>query len=398
MQHKDIPFKVSIVGHSKEYPSGNTMTDKEKKVTLYLISISSPIHNWKVKHRYNDFHNLHELLSMNYTGLPKLPQKTFFAVSSESKIEKRRKELEKYLTDILAIEHIMANVYVAQFFKTHQFFPDYLSRLPIVLCKYEASRALTFTDIHYEPGRELNYVLCSKGIKKPTSQPLKEPDQGISPHLTEGVVHKSILNGFKFDEKEPVNIFQDKKVVKTFDLKAHCLQYFPEAAIIVAGFSEGIIAVYKEEKKPKIDEEFTLSNICKFKAMNDRVTKIMINSAKGEMYALGRKNKIKCIDMAFWNVKDTYVIGSTPILSMHIDEAYNLGFSTNSDGELLISDFSHEKPVVAKKVPITKESLNLMDCDIDSGRIVLASAASGTLYLVDIEFPFSCVGFVHQGK
>ena len=380
------------MSHSKEYPNGNDLSDKEKKVTLYCISVSSPIHNWKVKHRYNDFHNLHELLTMNYSNLPKLPAKTFFSVSSEAKIERRRKDLEKYLTDILMIDNIMSNVYASQFFKTHQFFPDYLSRLPSVLCKYEANKSLTFTDINYLKGRELNYALCSKGIKKPMTQPIKGNEESFNPQMAnEGVVHKSILNGFRFDEREPVNIFQDKKVVKTFDLKAHCLQYFPEAAIIVAGFSDGIIAVYKEEKKPKIEEEFVLTNISKFKAMSDRVTKIMMNSAKGEMYALGRKNKLKVIDMAFWTVKDTYTLGSSPILAIHLDESYNLGFSTNGEGELLISDFSQEKAVVAKKLSIAKEPLSLMDCDIDSGRIVVATANTGTLYLIDIEFPFSCV-------
>jgi hypothetical protein len=293
----------------------------------------------------------------------------------------------------------MSNVYVAQFLRTKASFPDYLSREPIVRCKYEASRSLTFTDINYMQGRELNYALCSKGIKKPATQPLKQKEGKLGAQVpTEGIIHKSILNGFRFDDREPVNIFQDKKVVKTFDLKAHCLQYFPEAAIIVAGFSEGIIAVYKEEKKPKIEEEYILTTISKFKAMSDRVTKIMINAAKGEMYALGRKNKIKVIDMAFWNVKDTYTIGNTPILSIHIDESYNLGFSTNAEGELLISDFSQERPVVAKKVPIVKEPLSLMDCDIDSGRIIMATANTGTLFLVDIEFPFSCVDPPHLGK
>ena len=400
MQHKDIPFKISIVNHSKEYSNGNSLTDKEKKVTLYCISVSSPIHNWKVKHRYNDFHNLNDLLQLSYSFLPKLPQKTFFSVSSESKIEKRKKDLEKYLKELLQIENIMGNVYVSQFFKTSQYFPDYLSRLPTVLCKYEVNKSLTFTDISYMPGRELNYALCSKGIRKPAGLLVKNKgDDLISPTIAnEGIVHKSILNGFKFDEREPVNIFQDKKIVKTFDLKAHCLQYFPEAAIIVAGFSEGIIAVYKEDKKARIDEDFSLVNITKFKAMSDRITKIMINSAKGEMYAVGRKNKMKVIDMAFWNIKDTYTIGSTPILAIHLDEAYNLGLSTNPEGELLISDFSLEKPAVIKRLQICKEPLTLMECDVDSGKIILASGNTGSLYVVDIEFPFTCVVLISCRK
>lgn len=396
-QIRDIPFKISIVGYTKEAPPSRFLQKEgEKNVTMYIISVTTPIHNWKVKHRYNDFYNLHELLSLHYTNLPKLPSKTLLSVTSSSKIERRRKDLEQYLVALTAVYNILSDVYLSQFLNISQFFPDYLCRSPAVLCKYEASKCLIFTDINYLEGRDLNYVLCSKGIKKPSKHPSKfkeEEDLQVN-HGTEGLVHKSILNGFKFDPREPINIFQDKKVVKTFDLKAHCLQYFPEAAIIAAGFSNGIIAVYKEEKKPKIEEEFTLTNITKFKAFNDRVTKIIINSAKGEMYAVGRSNKIKVIDMAFWTLRDSYKLGSSTILAIHIDENYNLGLSTNSEGELLISDFSTEKPIVKKKLKLAQEPVALMDCDIDSGTIVVATSQTGLIMLVDIEFPFTSVGFI----
>ena len=391
---RDLPFKLTVPTYIKEAPSikGKEMED-EKKVIMYVINVGTPINNWKVKHRYNDFYNLQELLLLHFPELPKLPPKTLLPVTSASKLEKRRKELEKYLNNLLLIPHIMSDVYFSQFLNTSTFFPDYLSIPPKILCRYEAHKSLTFTDISYVKDRHLNYVLCSKGIKAPLHQPSKfkdDDDDGLNVP-TEGVSHKSILNGFKFDSKEPVNIFQDKKVVKTFDLKAHCLQYFPEAAMIVAGFSNGIIAVYKEERKPRIEEEYTLINISKFKAMNDRVTKIMIHSGRGEMYALGQSNKIKVIDMAFWTIKNTIKIGDSPILAIHLDESCNLGLSTNPQGELLILDISKEKPEVKKKLKIANEPINLMDCDIETGRVVLTTIRSGRIFLVDIEFPFNSV-------
>ena len=394
-QARGLQFRIGLSGFSKEVLSQpSSVKDKGdgKSVILYIINVTSPIQAWKVKHRYNDFYNLHELLSLHYISLPKLPPKTFLAVSSSSKIERRRKELEEYLIELLDYPNIMFDVYFSQFLNTNQLFPDYLCVMPKILCKYEASKSLTFTDLHYMKGRDLNYVICSKDIKRPQQQYIKFRDESPNSSVAcESMPHKSILNGFKFDSSEPVNIFQDKKVVKTFDLKAHCLQYFPEAAMIAAGFSNGIIAVYKEERKPKIDDEYLLVNISKFKAMPDRVTKIMINSSRGEMYALGQGNRLTIIDMAYWTIKGIFKIGNSLVLAIHIDEVYNLGVSTSPVGHMLVLDFSKDKPEFKKQLTIANEPVELMDCDIESGRIILATGKTGLILLVDIQFPFSCV-------
>ncbi len=385
---KDIPFKVSILGHSKECTESK---QEKKKVTVYQISVSSPINNWKVKHRYNDFFNLHELLLQNYSNLPVLPQKTFFSVSSESKIEKRRKELERYLTELLDLDLIMQNVYVGQFFNMKEFFPEFLCRTPEVLCKYETAPSLVFTDVNFLDDRTINYVLCSKGITKPHSV-AKQLVEVKPVGVTDTNVHKSLLNGFKFDEHEPVGLFQDKRIVKTFDLKAHCLEYFAEAAILAVGFSHGIVAVYKEEKRSKLDDEYALTNIAKFRASKERVTKILINTLRGEMLVLGKKNKVNIVDMAMWTVKSTVKIGTHPILNMVMDEVYNMALTTNDVGEMLVVDLAQEKPIIMQTIEVEKgKALSCMDADIDSGKIVVAVEQTGEIKLIDIEFPFTPV-------
>lgn len=385
---KDIPFKVSIIGFAKENPDTGS---EKKKVTIYQISLSSPIQNWKVKHRYNDFFNLHELLSQNYAVLPKIPQKTYFAVSSAAKIEKRLHDLQRYLSELLELDLIMSNVYVAHFFKMNEFFPEFLCKSPEILCKYETANSLVFTDVNFSDKRIINYVLCTKGVSKPHSSVKVHADKkAVSP--SESVMHKSLLNGFKFDEHEPVSLFQDKKIVKTFDLKAHCLEYFPEAAILVVGFSKGIVAVYKEEKRNQLDDEYSLANIAKFRAMKDRVTKVMINTVRGEMLILGRQNVVKIVDMATWTVKSSAKIGSHPILAMLADEAHNLALSTNCLGELLVIDIENEKPVVKQTIEIAKDKrISCLDADIDSGKVVVAVEETGHVILLDISFPFSAV-------
>ena len=97
----------------------------------------------------------------------------------------------------------------------------------------------------------------------------------------------------------------------------------------MAGFSKGVIAVYKEEKRNKLDDDYQLSNVTKLKVFNDRVTRILINTVKGELIILGRKNKVKLVDMATWTLKASAKLGNHPIKSMQMDEAYNLAIAVN---------------------------------------------------------------------
>lgn len=389
------PYKLSIIGYSKEAPESGS--DKDKKVTMYQISISCPLRNWKVKRRFNDFFSLHEQLQKNYKLLPKIPQKTFFAVSSEGKIEKRRKELERYLTELLDLDLITSNVYMIKFLNIPN---EFIGGVPQIRCKYEVASSLIFTDINYMKGRIINYMLLTKGLERPNGLPKSVPHVETLNQNNDDITHKSVLNGFKFDENEPDNIFQDKKIVRHFDLKAHCLQYFPEAAIVVAGFSKGVISIYKEEKKNKLDDEFQLTNITKFYAMKERITRILFNAEKGEMYVFGRKNVVKIIDMATWDVKGSAKIGTGPILSAAIDESYNLGLSTTEDGHLLIIDLAPEIPTVVKQLQVTTSGrINCMDCDIDAGKVICVAHETGEVFLIDIEFPFSPVSmFIMTGK
>ena len=162
--------------------------------------------------------------------------------------------------------------------------------------------------------------------------------------------------------------------------------------MIVAGFSEGIVSVYKEDKKYKTEDEYVLSNIAKIKVSSDRVTKILINKKKGQMYAVLRSNKLCIIDMATWTSKDSVKIGSGPILAIHLDESYEFGISTTEDGKMHVIDLSGDKPVVTNTIAITtKGKISCMDADIDSGKIILACYETGELFVVDVEFPFTAV-------
>lgn len=70
--------------------------------TVYIIEVSDGEHKWSVKHRYSDFHDLHEKLTAEKkVDRRLLPPKKMLGKNSKSLVERRQKELELYLQTLL---------------------------------------------------------------------------------------------------------------------------------------------------------------------------------------------------------------------------------------------------------------------------------------------------------
>ncbi|XP_046581092.1 uncharacterized protein LOC124288585 [Haliotis rubra] len=70
--------------------------------TVYLIEVTVGPYSWTVKHRYSDFHELHDkLVSTCKLDKNLLPPKKLFGNQSETFIKKRQGELEVYLQTVL---------------------------------------------------------------------------------------------------------------------------------------------------------------------------------------------------------------------------------------------------------------------------------------------------------
>ncbi|KAJ8361047.1 hypothetical protein SKAU_G00175720 [Synaphobranchus kaupii] len=91
--HEDIAEqkKIRIVG-----------SELVENYTVYIIEVTVGDHQWTIKHRYSDFHDLHEKLTAE-KKIDKnlLPPKKMIGKNSKSLVEKRQKELEVYLQTLL---------------------------------------------------------------------------------------------------------------------------------------------------------------------------------------------------------------------------------------------------------------------------------------------------------
>uniref|UniRef100_A0A8C0H7S9 Nischarin n=1 Tax=Chelonoidis abingdonii TaxID=106734 RepID=A0A8C0H7S9_CHEAB len=87
---------------------------------VYIIQVSVGSHQWTVKHRYSDFHDLHEkLVSEKKIDKNLLPPKKIIGKNSKSLVEKREKELEVYLQTVLVKFPIAAPKLLSHFLHFH---------------------------------------------------------------------------------------------------------------------------------------------------------------------------------------------------------------------------------------------------------------------------------------
>ncbi|NXP74041.1 NISCH protein, partial [Ramphastos sulfuratus] len=87
---------------------------------VYIIQVSVGNHQWTVKHRYSDFHDLHEkLVSEKKIDKNLLPPKKIIGKNSKSLVEKRQKELEVYLQTLLIKFPVTAPKFLSHFLHFH---------------------------------------------------------------------------------------------------------------------------------------------------------------------------------------------------------------------------------------------------------------------------------------
>ncbi|XP_071193102.1 nischarin isoform X1 [Salvelinus alpinus] len=103
--------KVSIVG-----------SELVENYTVYVIEVTVRDHRWTIKHRYSDFHDLHEKLTAE-KKIEKhlLPPKKMIGKNSKSLVEKRQKELEVYLQTLLVRFPTAAPKVLSYFLHFHQY-------------------------------------------------------------------------------------------------------------------------------------------------------------------------------------------------------------------------------------------------------------------------------------
>ena len=146
---------VEIKSYSEKYIDRKTVTFYEIEVTSHITQKS-----WTLQKRYNEFKNLHGLLSKTYINLPPIPGTTFFKITSEEQLNKRKSELQKFIRECVQRKDIFLNAEFRQFLELEKNAPEVIAN--DVKNKYEYKKLpLGVRSFIVVPHKEIMCVCCS---------------------------------------------------------------------------------------------------------------------------------------------------------------------------------------------------------------------------------------------
>ena len=134
----------------------------KKTVTFYEIEVTSHItqKSWNIQRRYNEFKNLHASLSKIFVNLPPIPGISFFKITSEDQLNKRKDDLEKFLRECVQRKDVFLNSEFKQFLELEKNAPEVVAN--DVTNKYDYKKLpLGVRSFIVVPHREIMCVCCS---------------------------------------------------------------------------------------------------------------------------------------------------------------------------------------------------------------------------------------------
>ena len=134
----------------------------KKTVTFYEVEITSHITQkaFTIQRRYNEFKTLHATLSKVYLNLPPIPGTSFFKITSEEQLNKRKNELEKFLRECVQRKDIFLNVDFRNFLELEKNAPEVLANDVKNIYDYK-KLVLGVRNFIIVPHREIMLVCCS---------------------------------------------------------------------------------------------------------------------------------------------------------------------------------------------------------------------------------------------
>ncbi|CAF94647.1 unnamed protein product, partial [Tetraodon nigroviridis] len=138
--------------------------------TVYIIEVTDGQHKWTVKHRYSDFHDLHEKLKVEAKVDQRLlPPKKMLGKNSRSLVELRQKELQLYLQTLLLQFPAAVPTPLASFLLFHLYEMEGITAALAKELFYKGERLLQDGNVFEVRPLQLHAVSQQLRLAKPTS-------------------------------------------------------------------------------------------------------------------------------------------------------------------------------------------------------------------------------------
>ena len=141
-------------------PTFITQFENGKEVTFYKVEIVLEGITWELKKRFNEFHDLNEVLKRNHGVMPNLPGKTLLPVKKPDEIDKRRDGLEKYLQALAQKVDVYASQSFVKFLELDEHKPD-MAINPLEQVSRISHMLMGYRDLKFTEDRKFYYSVTS---------------------------------------------------------------------------------------------------------------------------------------------------------------------------------------------------------------------------------------------
>ena len=319
---------ISIKSFSEKYISGKTVTFYEVEITSHITQNS-----WSVERRYNEFKTLHSSLSKKYLNLPPIPGISFFKITSEDQLNKRKVALEKFLRDCVQRKDIFLNSDFSNFLELEKNAPEVVAN--DVKNKYEYKKLpLGVRGFILVPHKEIMCVCCSD------MNIISRADSMISnfsfPWEKKGDSHIPLGAAFiyqcKPDEKEIYTIH--KIWVKSFPIQTGVIYWEDKTEVYCVGNDDGKIHLFKAVPKTHY---LNMDNIGELAIHSNRVMGLALDPETNNLFSCSTDKSFYATDLKSPEFPRVLIhVSTSGYTNLIYDSGNHRIFLTNEEGEVSI--------------------------------------------------------------
>ena len=370
---------ISIKSFSEKY------VDK-KTVTFYDLEITSNItqNSWVLPKRYNEFKTLHTSLSKIYLNLPPIPGTTFFRVTSNEQLNKRKVDLEKFLRACIQRKDIFLNQEFRQFLSLESNAPEVIPN--DVKLKHEYKKLpLGVRDFILVPNKQIMCVCCSdmNAMSRGNSMMAnfsfgksKKPETVIP-------LGAAFILQCEPDEKE---IYKIHKIwIKTFPIQTGVIYWEDENEIFCVGNDDGRIHIFKAVPNTHYLKMDTFTELCHH---NMRVMGMALDPKTMNLYSVSSDKTFFVTDLKNNLFAQMLIYTSTSgFTNLIYDKENHRLFLTNEEGDLIVFSTIVFPPNMVRNIRTTCQSCIRAACLDNPTQLFFTGSVNGYITVINLGSP-----------
>ena len=339
---------IELKNYKEKYVINKTVTFYEVEVTSHITQKS-----WILEKRYNEFKTLHASLSRVYVNLPPIPGTSFFKITAEDQLNKRKIQLQKFLRDCVQRKDIFLNAEFRVFLDLEKNAPEVLAN--DVKNKYEYKKLpLGVRSFIVVPKREIMLVCCSDMniISRADSMLSNFSFPWEKQGKTQIPLGAAFIYQCKPDEKE---IYKIHKIwAQSFTIQTGVIYWEDKNEMYCIGNDDGKIHVFKAVPNTHY---LKMDKVCELSYHTDRVMGLALDPETKILYSCSTDKSFYIVDLSNDNYEKMRLNTSDGGFTNLIYDAENKRlFLTDEVGELTIYSTAVYPPLLVKSLMTSSNS------------------------------------------